>query len=205
MKDNSVDINQRIPLSVLNLALQLYLQDKYDESYIKEQLFLEFSGNNRIKKSMRIINKVIKNNPLNKILIEHKAEVLLALKREGDKGLILISLVNSAFPFSFYVLQMFGKYLAVQDIINTQTVLKEISGIYGGNRATENGFYSVVPMFIEADILIRPKTGLYSKADMKEPVSSVARELYEASFKYNKDLEELTNFHFNDAYFEFVN
>ena len=61
---NYVDINQRIPLYILKIALQSYLDGTYTNDYIMEQLRMEYDGENRLKKSLRIVNKIIKRNPI---------------------------------------------------------------------------------------------------------------------------------------------
>src|SRR5690606_3263935 len=103
-----------------------------------------------------------------------------------DRNVILISLLNSTFPFSFEVLSTFGKYFKVQDIINSEAVKKPIAGKYGGNRATENGMYSVIPMFLEANFFSRPKTGVYLFKNKLKTTSLISNEIYKQSFRINR-------------------
>lgn len=204
MKSKSVDINQRIPLDALHIALQTYLSGEYDEQYILEQLHLDFTGENRIKKSLRIINKIILKNPLLPHLDQHKEEILNVLKRKDDRNLILIALLNASFPFSFDVLRTFGKYLAVQDMVNTETISKSISNVYGGNRATEIGLYSVIPMFIEANILHRPKQGLYELNKQFHFTSLLSIDLYKESLKFNAELNSFIWDEYSEPYLIFL-
>ena len=97
---------------------------------------------------MRIVNKIILRNPLNKFIEENK-EIKLAIKK-NDRNMILIALLNSSFSFSFDTLRFLGKYLSVQDIVSRETIKKSLASVYGGNRATDNAIDSVIPMFIEA-------------------------------------------------------
>ncbi|WP_353102774.1 hypothetical protein [Myroides odoratus] len=198
MKSKSIDINQRIPLDALHIALQSYLEGEYDEQYILEQLHLDFTGENRIKKSLRIINKIILKNPLIHFIDIHKEEIINGLKRKDDRNIILIALLNASFPFSFNVMRTFGKYLAVQDIVNTESISKSVSNIYGGNRATEIGLYSVIPMYIEAGILERPKIGLYTLNKKLSSASDISNIIFTESFNININHEN-----FNDPYFVF--
>lgn len=185
MKSKSIDINQRIPLDTLYIALQSYLSDEYDEQYILEQLRLDFKGENRIRKSLQTINKIILKNPLIHFIENHKDEIINAAKRKDDRNMILIALLNASSHFSFDVLRLFGKYLAVQDIVNTETISKSISNVYGGNRATEIGLYSVIPMFIEANLLQRPKQGLYELNKQFNTFSTISDEIFIESFNCN--------------------
>lgn len=98
----------------------------------------------------------------------------LAITIKTDRNVILLALLNCAFPFSFDLFSVFGKYFSVQDIINIDTMKKTISNTYGVNRATENGIYSVVPMFLEAGFFKRPKMGVYQSLDKLNAINSIS-------------------------------
>ena len=202
---NYVDINQRIPLYILKIALQSYLDGTYTNDYIMEQLRMEYDGENRLKKSLRIVNKIINRNPIIHLTGENKVKIQAAIKSKNDCNLILISLLNSAFPFSFDVLRIMGKFFSVQDVINAETIKKNVSNIYGGNRATENGIYSVVPMFLEAGIFKRPKQGIYEFENILNYSTEIAKEIFIASFNQNNTIKRtLNNYQHSDSYFMFI-
>ena len=202
---NYVDINQRIPLYILKIALQSYLDGTYTNDYIMEQLRMEYDGENRLKKSLRIVNKIIKRNPIIHLTDENKVKVQAAIKSKNDCNIILISLLNSAFPFSFDVLRIMGKFFSVQDVINAETIKKNVSNIYGGNRATENGIYSVVPMFLEAGVFKRPKQGIYEFENILNYSTEIAKEIFIASFNQNNTIKRtLNNYQHSDSYFMFI-
>lgn len=205
MDNKSIDINQRIPIDTLYAALESYMNGSISNAYILEQLRLEFEGENRLKKALRIVNKIIQRNPLNDFIVENKSEIMNAIKKKADRDVIIIALLNSAFPFSFEVLKTFGKFFSVQEIINTETIKKPISNIYGGNRATENGLYSVVPMFIEAGFFTRPKYGIYERKNKINVTSKVSTQLYIESFKANNSIQDLQEYQLRDPYFIFIN
>jgi hypothetical protein len=204
MDNKSIDINQRIPLDTLYAALESFLNGSYSNEYILEQLRLEFNGENRLKKALRIVNRIIQKNPLNDFLLLNAGEIKNAIKKKTDRDIILISLLNAAFPFSFDVLKTFGKYFAVQDIINTETIKKPISNIYGGNRAMENGLYSVVPMFIEAGFFTRPKAGVYELKNKLNISSAITRQIYIESYKTNNNLDAIHEHQMREPYFMFI-
>jgi hypothetical protein len=200
-----VDINQRIPLDILKVALLSYLDGTYTNDYIMEQLRIEYEGENRLKKSLRIVNKIIKRNPIIDLVDENKVRVQAAIKSKNDCNLILLSLLNSAFPFSFDVLRIMGKFFSVQDVINAETIKKNVSNIYGGNRATENGIYSVVPMFLEAGIIKRPKQGIYEFEGVLNYSTKIAREIFVESFNRNNTIKRtLNDYQHSDSYFLFI-
>ena len=202
---NYVDINQRIPLYILKIALQSYLDGIYTNDYIMEQLRLEYEGENRLKKSLRIVNKIIKRNPIIHLIDDNKVKIQAAIKSKNDCNLILISLLNSAFPFSFDVLRIIGKFFSVQDVINAETIKKNVSNIYGGNRATENGIYSVVRMFLEGGIFKRPKQGIYEFENILNYSTEIAKEIFIASFNQNNTIKRtLNNYQHSDSYFMFI-
>jgi hypothetical protein len=204
MNHKSIDINQRIPLDTLHAALESYLNDSYSEDYILEQLRLEYTGENRLKKSLRIVNKIIVRNPLIHFIEENKDQIKQAIKKKFERNAILITLLNSSFSFSFDTLQYLGKYLTVQEFVNTETIKKALSNKYGGNRATENALYSVIPMFIEAGMIIRPNLGVYQRNTDFKISSILIKQLFIESFKVNNAGEEVQEYQLRDPYFLFI-
>lgn len=204
MSNKSIDINQRIPLDALSAALESFLDDNYSNDYVLEQLRLDFDGENRLKKALRIVNKIIPQSPLSELILSNKEAMKYVIKNKTDRDFILIALLNSAFPFSFEVLRTFGKFFSVQDMVNTQTITKPISNIYGGNRATVNAIYSVVPMFLEAGLFTRPKQGIYQYTEQIKLSSSLAIMMYQESFKLNNVYNSLNEFQIRDPYFFFM-
>jgi len=205
MTKNTIDINQRIPLHVLHTALVEFLDGNYSNEYVLEQLRLDFEGENRLKKALRIVNKTIPNNPIIQFATDNKEELNQALKRKGDRDLILIALFNVAFPFSYQALRFFGKFFAVQDVVNSELIKKSLTNLYGGNRATENGMYSVIPMMVEAQLIIRIKTGVYKMVDKTVAYSPIAIRIFEESFKWNNSVVSINANQSMDPYFEFIN
>lgn len=180
----NISINQRIPLDVLEAALIAFLNEQYSQAYVMEQLMGAFEGSNRLKKAYDIVRKIIPQTPLISFLTENKGPVLLALKNKNDRNLILISLLNAAYPFSFDILRVFGKYFQVQEFVNTSLIEKTISAKYGSNRATSNGMYAVIPMFIEGGVFEREKVGLYAFHGALT-ISEIAKSCFAQSFQVN--------------------
>lgn len=205
MNHKSIDINQRIPLDTLYVALESYLNGNYSEDYILEQLRLEFKGENRLKKSLRIVNKIILRNPLLKFIEENKDQIKQTIKKKHDRNAIIIALLNSSFAFSFDTLQLLGKYLSVQDLVNREIIKKALASVYGGNRATENAIDSVIPMFIEAGLIKRPTLGVYQRNSDFQISSTISKQIFIESFKTNSNLDGIQEYQLRDPYFMFLN
>lgn len=201
---SKIDINQRIPLSILEIALKDFLEEKYNPDYLCEQLAYEYKGENRIKKALQHITKIITKNPLLEEILSNKEEVLNALKNKGDKSVILIAMVNATFPFAFDTLNLFAKYFQVQEYINWDLVQKEIKNKYGSNRSTVNALYSVIPMLLEADFFLRAKQGLYQTKEKLIIQSQIANKLYLHSFILNNSLLQDSKIIIHEPYFSMV-
>ena len=106
----TIGINQRIPIEAIELAIKAVLNNSYDNDYAAELARMEYSGENRIKKAVNIINRLTKNNALMAFLQENKNKVMSALKYPDDKGMICIAMVNAAYPFCYDVTTVLGKY-----------------------------------------------------------------------------------------------
>jgi hypothetical protein len=205
MNHKSIDINQRIPLDTLYAALESYLNGTYSDEYILEQLKLEFNGENRLKKSLRIVSKIILRNPLSPFIDENKNLIKQAIKKKHDRNIILIALLNSSFTFAFETLRLLGKYLSVQDLVNREIIKKALASVYGGNRATENAIDSVIPMFIEADLIKRPTLGVYQRNAEFQISSAISKQIFVESFKANSVLDGIQEYQLRDPYFLFLN
>lgn len=204
MNNKPIDINQRIPLDVLYAALDSHINGTYSEDYILQQLRLEFKGENRLKKSLRIVSKIILRNPLTEFIEENRDQIKQAIKKRHDRNIILIALLNSTFGFSFDTLQFLGKYLSVQDFVNRETIKKSLANIYGGNRATENAIDSVIPMFIDAGLIKRETLGVYQQnADFKI-TTHIGYQIYIESFKTNQKIDDIQDYQLRDPYFLFI-
>lgn len=203
MINKSVDIDQLVDYDVLEIAILDYLKGSYSEEYILEQLRINISGDNRLKKGLRIVKKVVTNNPIGSLIIENKTEVIKALKNKDDKNIIIISLLNSAFPFAYDLLSIFGKFFKVQDLINIKVIQKEVSKVYGGNRVAVNGIYCVGPIFEKAGIYSRPKQGLYQIEDKLRPIHPITKKIFIESFNINQSITPTIIDELN-PYFQFI-
>lgn len=199
----TIGINQRIPIEAIELAIKAVLNNSYDNDYAAELARMEYSGENRIKKAVNIINRLTKNNALMTFLQENKNKVMSALKYPDDKGMICIAMVNAAYPFCYDVTTVLGRYFHAQKEIGTSLITSKLSAKYGTNRSLPNGLYCILPMLIEAGFITRPRAGAY-QINHLAPQTDIASAIYQKSFLANNPtLSE--DYHFsNHFYFEFV-
>lgn len=179
-----IGINQRIPISILEMAIVATLNEECSPEYFAELARTEYEGENRIKKAVSVINRLTVRNPLLPYLKEHKEGVLIALRNNGDKPLILSSVINSAYSFGYDTASTLGKYFHVQDQVTRDFIVAKMSAKYGSNRSLENALSCVLPMFIEAGILVRPKVGFYEIKKV-EHYTETGLNIYRKSFFIN--------------------
>ncbi len=199
----TIGINQRIPIEAIELAIKAVLNDSYDNDYAAELARMEYSGENRIKKAVNIINRLTKNNALMAFLQENKSKVMSSLKYPDDKGMICIAMVNAAYPFCYDVTTVLGRYFHAQKEIGTPLITSKLSAKYGTNRSLPNGLYCILPMLIEAGFIFRPRAGVY-QINHLVPQTEIATIIYQKSFLVNNPtLNE--DYHFsNHFYFEYL-
>ena len=201
--ETTIGINQRIPIGIIELAIKAVLDDRYDDEYAAELARMEFSGENRIKKTVKVINRIVKTNVLMPYLVENTGKVRQALKNPDDRGMICISLVNAAYPFCYDVTAVLGRYFHAQKEIGTPLITSKLSAKYGTNRSLPNGLYCILPMLIEAGFITRPRPRFYQMSHLA-PQTDIAKVIYQKSFLANNPtLNEDYNFS-NHFYFEFV-
>lgn len=202
--EKTVGINQRISTNVIEMAMKAALEGCYSSEFAADLASGEYEGSNRINKARSIIGKLSIRNPLFPFIEEHKNEYYVAMKHKSDRAIIFTSLINAAYSFGYDAMVVLGKFFHVQDEVSTQLILNKMSSIYASNRSLPNALYCIMPMYIEAGLINRPKTGIYTKVDY-EGVSTFARKLYIKSFLVHNNLiqeEEIDSL--EHPYFEFI-
>lgn len=189
----TIGLRQRIPMSLLEMALTAVLSSDYSREYFAELAATEYNGQNRIGKTVTAISQLTDQNPLIGIMRENKDAVLEALRSKPDRTLIFSSLIIAKYEFAYDIFVLLGKYFHVQDQVVTALITQKMSQKYGSNRSLPNAMNCALPMFIEAGILYRPKPGFFEISKVT-PASSIARKIFdEAFFHWNPNLSrELT-------------
>ena len=123
----------------------------------------------------------------------------------ADARVIMFSVrINEGYNLAYDVMGILGKFFHVQDEVSTALIVNRLSSIYASNRSLPNGLYCIMPMYIEAGIICRPKIGIYKKNDI-ENVTPFARDLYIKSFFINNPMLQESDYDYSEhPYFEFI-
>lgn len=203
-KKQDIGINQRIPISILELALMAELQGNATSEYFRELAATEYNGQNRIGKTVTVINRLTKRNPLLPFLMKNKASVETMLRSKADRPLVLTAIICSAYGFGYDVVSLLGKYFHAQETVTTELIRQKMSAKYGSNRSLPNALYCILPMLIEANLLERPEAGLY-KAIRASKASDDALNVYKEAFLLNNPMLSDKDSIESNPYFEFIN
>lgn len=200
----TIGLRQRIPMSLLEMALTAVLSDEYSREYFAQLAATEYSGANRIGKTVTAISQLTDQNPLIDLLKANKEDVLLALRSKPDRAIILSSLIIAKFEFAYDIFVLLGKYFHVQDQVVTALITQKMSQKYGSNRSLPNAMNCALPMFIEAGVLVRPKLGFY-EIHKVTPASEVAKKIFDAAFFcWNPTLSQELSY-YDHPYYEYIN
>lgn len=202
--EKKVGINQRISINIMEMAMKAALDGCFTPEYAADLASGEYKGENRINKARSIIGKLTHRNPLFSHVEEHRQDYFTAIKYKGDRAIIFTALINAAYSFGYDALTILGKFFHVQEVVSSQLLINKLSFIYASNRSLHNALYCIMPMYIEAGLLDRPQTGVYTKNDI-EIVTLFARELYKKSFLVNNPILNEEDYDCSEhPYFEFV-
>ena len=182
--NNIIGLDQRIPINVMEAAIKAVLDDTYSIEWAKTNLEPELNGKNRMAKAVTELGNATINNKLMGFLKTNKNKVLEALQYKSDKTFVLVGLINAAFGFGYNTTMVMGKYFHVQDCISKTLLAEKMSEVYAYNKSVDNALYRILPMFIEAGLIVRPTTGIYSRVPL-EPRTDIAVEIYKQSFFIN--------------------
>lgn len=199
-----IGINQRIPISILELALIATLENQASAEYFASLASSEYNGQNRIRKAVSVINRLTVRNKMLPFMKEHKEDLMSAIRSSYDRPLVYAAVICAAYGFAYDAVSLMGKYFHVQPQVSSTLIIEKMSTKYGANRSLPNGLYCVLPMLIEAGLLSRPVAGVY-EAKRVGRASSFAKKLYcKAFLLYNSNYKENDDFDSN-PYFEFIN
>jgi hypothetical protein len=95
-----IGINQRISVTLIENGLKAVFDGVYSKEFARSLAEYEFQGENRLKKAVNELSKVVDKNSIIPFLVERKEQVMKAMQYKADRAIIVAALYNSAFPFS---------------------------------------------------------------------------------------------------------
>lgn len=201
---NIVGISQRISIHIIEQAMDAALKGTFTTELAADLAATQFNGANRIKKAQAFIGHFTLRNPLFDYIKGHEQEYRMALHHKDDRTAIFVALINATYEFGYDITSILGKFFHVQDEVTTKLITAKLSTKYSNNRSLPNGLNSILPMYIEAGVINRPRTGVYTMNSLSLS-STFAKKLFEKSFAiHNSMLDEYTISEIEHPYFEFI-
>jgi hypothetical protein len=198
-----IGINQRISVTLIEKGLNAVFDGVYSREFARALAEYEFHGENRLKKAVNELSKVVEKNAIIPFLLQHKEEVTKAMQYKADKAIIIAALYNAAFPFSYEEVCILGKYFHVQDQVSRNLLKEKISEIYGFNKSISNAIDYSIPTLVEAGFIERPVPGIYTKSSFNVN-TEIALAAFRESFFINNPLLNRNIDYEGSPYFEFV-
>lgn len=198
-----IGIQQAVTLQAFEQVLSAVLCGDYSLQYAEELARLSTKGEARVKKIRSVINRLATGNPLLPYMKAHQAEVELAMQNANDKKMLFAAVTCATYPFAYQVLCVIGKYLHVQERVTTGLIKGKLAEVYGSVRTLEIALVAVMPMFVEAGLLIREKVGEYAMGGLGN-CSDFARGLYKEAFLVNNPTYTRETMDETSPFFEFI-
>lgn len=182
MPNHTIGLGQRIPIALLEMALQSWLTGRWSAAYAQELAATNFTGARSIEKTARTIGQLTARNPYAGYLKAHSAEVLSALHSPADRTLVLAALITGRYEFAYDVLCILGRLFHAQDLIPTALIARKAAEKYmAGEKMLTNALHYLLPMLCEAGLLLRPKVGQYAIRKVT-PQTAIAVEAFQKAF-----------------------
>lgn len=207
---NYIGINQAIPITVLDAGLYNYISSgEINENEILNGLSESTSGKNRLQKALMHCKRILtKPEPILSEIKKHFSAEQYFMLQKRERNIIILSLVSCLYPMAYNLLDSLAKVFKVQAVVNTKSILQKMSSLYGNNRSLEIGVYSLLPMFIELELIKRIKRGFYEKNDAYEISHPIIKEIYVYSDIYlsgsksilTSDIEYRSWYFYNKVY-----
>lgn len=190
-------------LSVLELALGSVLDGTASSDYFYELALTGCTGMNRAKKTVALLNRLTVKSPLLPYIKDNSDAVKSMLRNKMDRSLLFTAMMCSSYSIFYDTVTLLGKYFHVQDQVSRVFLLQKLSEKYGSNRALDVAFDCIIPMLIEAGVIMRAGLGVYSIVK-QEKYSDSAKAIFTKAFLLNNStLKENDDFESN-PFFEYI-
>lgn len=198
-------MNKRMPLDTLYLAVEQELQGIDDYQKIEETIRAQFQGEARTVKTVNQIRSTVRHSPIHDYLMAHKEDLLKAMSSKNDRNLILTAITAARYSFFYDVLCILGKQFRIQDEVSSDLLKRMVAVKYGANKSVENKLYIALPQIAEAELISRPRVGLYRYSEPLSASYPITFEVWKESWRVNEPLAgtDSDNYLFH-PYFRFI-
>ncbi|MCF0212806.1 MAG: hypothetical protein HUK17_07960 [Bacteroidales bacterium] len=195
-----------MPYAYLHEALSQQLGEGYDSQKIREGLSITYKGETVLNEVENQIKSIVTNSPLQGFMSEHREELVVAMRNESDRQVIIMALVAARYPFCYQMLCAFANQLRLQDTVSTALMKRVIGNVYGLNVKIDKAFHSALSTLVETGMVVKEKEGVYSAALPHAINHRIARALWEESFYINNPLwsRENTDDLIFEPYFRYI-
>lgn len=147
------------------LMLRYSPKDAYE--ILDEVLSQSISGNTFRRKALNNLTKVWGNGK--KPLSEFQIEVLKKYAEASieEKSALQILMTFYSFPFFSDTITVIGKYVRMNDIFQSKTIMREIHNSYGMTETVNKGVLTVLGTLVNWEVLTTDKKGQYALTGRK--------------------------------------
>ncbi len=176
-KTLGIGITQRVPLEILTRAItQIVEYGEFSRSELTGIVNEHDKGDNRKAKVERTAAKIVFGSK--KYLDALKSLLDLRTITGEESKLLAIALSAIAFPSFHVLLTSLAQQFRVQETVNRAFINKVLYDRYGSSSSTEHGVDAVMPMLVEAGVLVRKSLGTFTKGALPALISKEVCEFW---------------------------
>jgi len=166
-RKRTIGLDQRVPFSVIDSGIVCLLETgKVDSAELLALIMVDRKGENRAKKAAGYAFRILSdNNPVLLQLKKYFTVETYSKMSERDRFLLCACLVCIRYPFMYDTICLLGTQFKIQTTVSRAFINQKMSLKYGSNRTFDVGMDALIPMIIEAGLLVRLKNGIYGRND----------------------------------------
>lgn len=189
----------------IELAMTARLAGTYSKDYLQELVASQtLSHGGQAEQVYRTLRHITSVNPLLPLIEAHADDYRECLGAPASRTLTLVATMTAAYPLLYDMVALLGRYFHAQDEVTTRLLREQLSQTYGGSVATQKAYAHGLKMLVEAGLIARPRTGVYTARRYRR-AAPFARELYRRAFLHHNPMLEATLSTLDTyPYFEFI-
>jgi hypothetical protein len=177
-KGKYIGLNQRIPFSVMDSAIEKYFDNsKIDKESVFQHILEYTAGVNRASKASTYVVQILTRQ---KQFLERIKNAIAACPyatiRINERKAFCLCLICLTYPITYDLLISLSQGFKVQKQINKKFISEKLMSIYGSNRTVDIAIDALLPMIIELSTIKRDKLGIYSIAERNKITNKIIAE-----------------------------